>query len=71
MESPDGYQEPDVAYLVEFEGGGELGGFTTLSEAERLIALANGEGPGVPPGVPLHINMVPLHARLEDWEHDR
>lgn len=67
MESPDGYQEPDVAYLVEFEGGGVLGGFTTLIEAERLVTLTNGKGPGVP----LNIDTLPLHARLEDWERDR
>jgi hypothetical protein len=67
VESPDEYREPDIAYLVEFEDGGQLGGFTNLHEAERLIALAESEGRHGP----LHINMVPLHGRLEDWEHDR
>ena len=62
-----GTPERRAVYLVEFEEGGQLGGFTTLAEAERLVALAASEGRHGP----LTINGVPLHDRLEDWERDR
>lgn len=63
---PEGYAM-SVVYLVEFDDGGQLGGFTTLAEAERLVALADAEGRHGP----LHINAVPIHDRLEHWEWDR
>ena len=70
---PQGYVEPISVWLVEFLDSrqpGErfqAGAFTTQEEAQRLLeALAQAGG-----HEDLCINLVPVHARLEDWEWDR
>jgi len=69
MDTPTGYQRPFAVYLVEeVDASGEpaqFGGFTTLQEAERLMARLTAEGHSV------YINAVPVHERFEDYEFDR
>ena len=67
MEGLDRTPERRAVYLVEFEDGGQLGGFTTPAEAQRLVTLTDSEGRHGP----LAINGVPLHDRLEDWDRER
>lgn len=69
MDTPTGYQRPFAVYLVEeLDTSGvpaQVGGFTTLREAEQLVARLNAEGRSV------YINAVPVHERFEDYEFDR
>ena len=67
---PRGYREPTTAYLVEFfderdSTTGQLGGFTNVEEAEACLAQMEAAG-----WRNLHINMVPVHDRLQDWQFD-
>lgn len=70
---PEGYSEPFPVYLVEYGDerqpgwAGQLGGFTTEAEAERLRQQLIAEGWADD----LAINIVPIHRRLEDWEYGR
>ncbi len=67
---PSGYREPVRVYLVEEsdEASGDLwqvGGFFVEAEASKLLHRLHGEGRRA------HVNIVPIHQRVEDWEHDR
>ena len=70
-DSPDGYLAPVAVYLVELtdESGdacyGQVGGFTTENEAQKLAARLRGEGKLV------RLNVVPIHQRWQDYEYDR
>lgn len=44
----------------------QLGGFTTLPEAEACRALLTGEG-----WADLDINIVPIHDTVAEWSADR
>lgn len=68
---PEGYVHARVVYLVEWlderDGNvGQLGGFTSLAEAEACLAQLESEG-----RTDLEINMVAIHERLQDWHYDR
>ena len=68
---PSGYRTPLLVYLVEYEDErdehiSQLGGFTTLHEAEACLARLESEG-----WKNLHINLVWVHERLTDWQWDR
>jgi hypothetical protein len=66
---PHGYESPVLVYLVEEPNvTGEIaqvGGFFDEAEAEKLEARLAAEGRTA------HINVVPIHRRLADYEHDR
>jgi hypothetical protein len=71
---PAGYVAPSVAWCVEYvdsrqpgEGSFQVAAFTTQSEAEALMRRLEGDGFFAQ----LHINMIPVHQRIEDWEWDR
>lgn len=69
---PSGYAAPFLVYLVELADGedqpsyGQAGGFTTEAEAVRVRDTLLGEG-----FKHAYVNMVPIHARAMDWQHDR
>ncbi|MBM0124579.1 SPOR domain-containing protein [Pimelobacter simplex] len=71
---PEGYIEPITAWSVEYVdpsepevGSHQVGAFTTETEAVRLRQrLATGGF-----FAELHINIIPVHRRVEDWEWDR
>lgn len=68
---PKGYVSAMTVYLVEWfderdSNTGQLGGFTTMEAARACIAQLEAEG-----WSDLYINMVNIHQRLEDWQHDR
>lgn len=73
-EQPAGYRDPNLAYLVEWETPAgdpeviQVGAFTTQEEAERMMAYATATPTWR--GRRLHINMVAVHERLEDWLWD-
>jgi len=66
---PEGYVDPTPVYLVEFadDAPGQLAGFTTMEAATSLIDQLDAEGRHGP----LHINIVAIHTRVEDWNYDR
>lgn len=69
--APPGYVEPFLIYAVELtdESGdvsfGQTGSFTTEAEARKLVARFASEGRHV------RVNVIPVHQRHEDYEHDR
>jgi cell division septation protein DedD len=68
---PRGYRSPELAYAVEEtdergETPCQLGAFFSLDAAEACLARLESEGFNN-----LHINMIPIHERLDDWEFDR
>lgn len=68
---PTRYRAPAVVYLVQHcderdASTSQLAGFTAEREAEACLKQLTREG-----WKDLHINMVPVHRRLEDWEWDR
>jgi hypothetical protein len=71
-EPPAGYIKPFCVYLVESTDEsedvclGQAGAFTSEEEAMRLRELLESEGRG-----PFRLNVVPVHARVSDWEYDR
>lgn len=71
---PPGYIEPITAWCVEYvdprepeAGSHQVGAFTTESEAEKLQRRLVADGFFAE----LHINLIPVHRRVEDWEWDR
>jgi len=68
---PEGYEPPFVVYAVERTDPsgdgclGQVGAFTSLEEAEKLLARLEGEGETVV------INGIAVHQRWQDYEHDR
>lgn len=71
---PDGYVLPRVAWCVEYvdprqpsEGSFQVGAFTTEAAADALMKRMEAGGFFAP----LHINMVAIHRRIEEWEWDR
>lgn len=68
---PKGYRSPEVAYAVEQtdergENLSQRAAFFTLQAAEECLSRLESEGfPN------LHINLIPVHTRLDDWEFDR
>lgn len=68
---PEGYEPPFPVYAVERTDpsgdtpAGQVGAFTSLEEAEKLWSRLDAEGETVV------INGIPVHRRLEDYEHDR
>jgi hypothetical protein len=71
---PQGYIEPITAWCVEYVdprepevGSHQVGAFTTEAEAATLQRRLEAEGFFAE----LHINLVPVHRRVEDWEWDR
>ncbi|WP_141798824.1 SPOR domain-containing protein [Nocardioides sp. SLBN-35] len=71
---PEGYIEPITAWCVEYVdprepevGSHQVGTFTTETEAEKLRRRLVAEGFFAE----LHINLIPVHTRVEDWEWDR
>lgn len=74
QEPPDGYEEPVMVWLVEYQDSreppgwrGQVGGFFSEAEAQRLLDRVVAEGKFEN----AHINVVPIHRRVEDWEYDR
>lgn len=69
-EKPDGYMEPFLVWAVEtirgLDGSIQFGVFTTEAEAQGLVDQLTAEG-----YVNLHLNMLPVHSRVIDWEYDR
>ncbi|MEU9742615.1 hypothetical protein AB0E12_25870 [Micromonospora chersina] len=68
---PKGYRSPELAFAVEEtdehgESLGQLGAFFSLHAAEACLSRLESEG-----FTNLHINMIPIHTRLDDWEFDR
>ena len=69
---PEGYVSPFLVYLVEYtdDSGdaclGQLGGFTSEAEAEKLLSRLTGEGRRN-----VRLNQVAIHARWTDYEYDR
>jgi hypothetical protein len=66
-----GYSSPEVAYAVEEtvergENPRQLGAFFSFQAAEACLSRLKSEG-----STNLHINMIPSHTRLDDWEFDR
>ena len=71
---PEGYVQPFLVYLLEYTDSreplgwaGQVGGFSSLAEAEKLRDRLNAEGGWGE----VFINAVPIHARIEDYQHDR
>lgn len=71
---PPGYVEPITAWCVEYVdprepevGSRQIGAFTTQDEAERFRRRIQAEGYFAL----LHINLIPVHRRIQDWEWDR
>lgn len=67
---PEGFVAPTTVWAVETDDLGvaaQLGAFTTEEEARRLIALLAGEGRWTD----LHLNLISVHERVDDWEWDR
>lgn len=71
---PNGYVLPRVAWCVEYvdprqpgEGSFQVSAFTTEAAADALLKRMEAEGFFAP----LHINMISIHRRVEDWEWDR
>lgn len=68
---PPDYHGANVVYLVEWETPDgdpdvvQLGAFTTMEEAERLIAYE--AAAPYSKEHRLHIDTVAVHERLEDW----
>lgn len=61
----------DQVYLVEWHderdgNRSQLGGFTTMREAEACRALLTKEG-----WPDLYINVVPVHGTIAEWSADR
>jgi hypothetical protein len=69
-EKPAGYVEPFVVWAVETirepDGSVQYGVLTTEAEAQALLDQLTTEG-----YVNLHLNMLPVHSRVIDWEYDR
>lgn len=68
---PRGYRQPSTSYLVEFHderdnNTGQLGGFTSMEDADACIARLEADG-----WRDLHVNVVEVHDRLQDWQFDR
>jgi hypothetical protein len=68
---PKEYRSPEMAYAVEEtdergENLRQLGAFFSLPAAKACLSRLESEGL-----TNLHINMIPIHARLDDWEFDR
>ena len=68
---PARYRSPAEVYLVEYENprdgsGGQLGGFTSMGEAQTCLDQLESEG-----WTDLHINTVSIHDRLTDWQWNR
>ncbi|MFE3998077.1 SPOR domain-containing protein [Nocardioides sp. YIM B13467] len=73
-EPPKGYVEPSAAWCVEYvdprqpgEGAFQVGAFTTEVEARKLLDRLQAEGFFAE----LRLNLIAVHARIEDWEWDR
>jgi hypothetical protein len=72
-EVPDGYELPVTVYLVELSDEtddvsyGQIGGFFSEAEAGKCLARWSAEADSGR----AHINMVPIHRRIEDWQYDR
>ncbi|WP_193610221.1 hypothetical protein [Nocardioides lijunqiniae] len=71
---PQGYNEPITAWCVEYvdprepeAGSHQVAAFTTEAEAEKLQRRLRADEFFAE----LHINLVPVHHRVEDWEWDR
>jgi hypothetical protein len=70
---PPGYQEPLIAWLVEYTDAREpgsrfqAGAFTTEPEAQKLLGQLSASGIYGE----MWINMVPVHRMIQDWEWDR
>jgi hypothetical protein len=66
---PSGYESPVLVYLVEephvIGEIAQVGGFFDETEAEKLQARLAAEGRTT------HVNLVPIHRRLADYEYDR
>ncbi len=66
---PPGYTPPVTVYLVEepnVDGEiGQVGGFFAEEEAQQLLRRLTDEGRQA------HINLVPIHRRVVDYDHDR
>jgi hypothetical protein len=70
---PDGYQDPILAWVVEYSDPREpgatfqAGAFTSEAEARRLLERTEADAAGCD----VRLNMIPIHQTLEDWEWDR
>jgi len=71
MTLPRGYRSPETIYAVEVHDGedksvGQLGAFFSVHVAESCRAQLEAEG-----RTDLVINLIPVHARRDDWQFDR
>lgn len=67
----EGIPQPELAYAVEQtdehgENLSQLAAFFTLQAAEECLSRRESEGFSN-----LHINLIQVHTRLDDWELDR
>jgi hypothetical protein len=66
---PPGYTPPIAVYLVQVpnEAGevSQIAGFFIEGQAEEVLDTLTQEG------LHAHINVVPIHHRVEDYEWDR
>ena len=69
---PPGYTS-GLVWAVQFEKAdpespatGQLGAFVDEGQARRCLEALEQEG-----WSGLYLNMIPVHARLEDWQWDR
>lgn len=73
MKLPRGYRSPEIIYQVVSVSDKtdsidhELAAFDSESDAKKLIEELKAEGGHGNLG----INLIPVHARVEDWEFDR
>ena len=71
MRLPKDYCSPEMVYAVEQENEegesvGQLGAFFSEQAATRCQSRLEADG-----FTKLHINLIPVHVGLEDWEFDR
>jgi hypothetical protein len=69
---PDGYQQPAVAWLVEYSDPRDgstcqAGAFASEAEARRLLERIEPDGTRCD----VRLNIIVIHRTLEDWEWDR
>jgi hypothetical protein len=73
LEQPEGYERPEFVYVLDLtdDTGEQVRGRVGAFDSEEAALAARHVLVTEDPGRFVHVSPIPVHQRVEDWEHDR